>query len=249
MDLLVYFNRFGYVFLPQGSQLEGEYQPLMGQLCESLGWEPLFKFGLHPPNSPAVLIHWRVLLILLGFLSPLQRVEFAGLFGDKFSTEGRIAPPLPVMLSGETQQNRPSVAKSCTVVRPTGAQDLSVSAAASVPVRLRLGGRLPPQAMVVEQREGTGLLPPPQGAFDSHFHLDRLSASWRGANRLTTSDAVVSAPRLPKSKTQIPVMGGVEVYSLTKFGSMKVYLEYIYILHRVYFLKNMYISCICISYS
>jgi hypothetical protein len=38
----------------------------MREVCRVRGWEIPVEFSLNPPNSPAVLIHWRALIELLG---------------------------------------------------------------------------------------------------------------------------------------------------------------------------------------
>jgi hypothetical protein len=46
----------------------------MREVCRVRGWEVPSEFSLNPPNSPAVLIHWRALIELLG-LMPAPRRE------------------------------------------------------------------------------------------------------------------------------------------------------------------------------
>ena len=46
----------------------------MREVCRVRGWEVPSEFSLNPPNSPAVLIHWRAHIELLG-LMPAPRRE------------------------------------------------------------------------------------------------------------------------------------------------------------------------------
>ena len=72
---------FGYVagLLSTIGCLEGHnVKPVevaaMREVCRVRGWEIPSEFSLNPPNSPAVLIHWRALIELLG-LMPAPRRE------------------------------------------------------------------------------------------------------------------------------------------------------------------------------
>jgi hypothetical protein len=63
---------FGYVagLLSTIGCLEGHsVKPVevaaMREVCRVRGWEIPVEFSLNPPNSPAVLIHWRALIELL----------------------------------------------------------------------------------------------------------------------------------------------------------------------------------------
>jgi hypothetical protein len=42
----------------------------MREVCRVRGWEIPSKFSLNPPDYPAVLTHWRVLIELLGLMPP-----------------------------------------------------------------------------------------------------------------------------------------------------------------------------------
>ena len=46
----------------------------MREVCRVRGWEIPSEFSLNPPNSPAVLIHWRALIELLGLMPAPRRV-------------------------------------------------------------------------------------------------------------------------------------------------------------------------------
>ena len=54
----------------------------MGEVCRVRGWEIPTEFFLNPPNSPAVLIHWRALRAVGAHARP-----------EKSST---VWPPVPV---------------------------------------------------------------------------------------------------------------------------------------------------------
>jgi hypothetical protein len=46
----------------------------MREVCRVGGWEIPSEFSLNPPNPPAVLIHWRALIELLGLMPASKRV-------------------------------------------------------------------------------------------------------------------------------------------------------------------------------
>lgn len=76
--------------VPVEGSLSREY-PAMTALCRALGWQVPGAFFLHPPNSPAVIIHWRSLLSVVGFLSGERAENVFGMFRD--SPLADIAPP------------------------------------------------------------------------------------------------------------------------------------------------------------
>ena len=79
-------NLFGYVagLLSTIGCLEGHsVKPVevaaMREVCRVRGWEIPSEFSLNPPNSPAVLIHWRALIELLGLMPAPRRVALCSL--------------------------------------------------------------------------------------------------------------------------------------------------------------------------
>jgi hypothetical protein len=59
----------------------------MREVCWVRGWEIPSEFSLNPPNSPAVLIHWRALIELLG-LMPAPRREALCSLRSRWSVVG-----------------------------------------------------------------------------------------------------------------------------------------------------------------
>ena len=59
----------------------------MREVCRVRGWEIPSEFSLNPPNSPAVLIHWRALIELLG-LMPAPRREALCSLRSRWSVVG-----------------------------------------------------------------------------------------------------------------------------------------------------------------
>ena len=65
----------------------------MRYLCKLHGWPIPSKFETHPPGSPAVLIHWRPLLFLVGQLPDAKRRFFQSSFS---SSSSKVGPPAVV---------------------------------------------------------------------------------------------------------------------------------------------------------
>jgi predicted SPOUT superfamily RNA methylase MTH1 len=48
----------------------------MGQLTRTMRWPMVDTFQMSPVNSPAVLIHWRIMMAIVCTMSPEKRLEF-----------------------------------------------------------------------------------------------------------------------------------------------------------------------------
>ena len=108
-----------------------ERQVIQYQLFSySMRWRQPLAFNLHPVNSPAVLIHWRVLLVLISLISREERLQW------RLTGQGYTAPPISDESDDEEEQ-------------PMSNPD---PVSETVPVSRNF-----------------------PGAFDSHFHLDRLA--------------------------------------------------------------------------
>ena len=79
---------FGYVagLLSTIGCLEG-HNEAMREVCRVRGWEIPSEFSLNPPNSPAVLIHWRALIELLGLMPALEEKHYVA-SGSRWSVVG-----------------------------------------------------------------------------------------------------------------------------------------------------------------
>jgi hypothetical protein len=60
----------------------------MREVCRVRGWEVPSEFSLNPPNSPAVLIHWRALIELLGLMPAPRREALCSLRFPVVSSRG-----------------------------------------------------------------------------------------------------------------------------------------------------------------
>jgi hypothetical protein len=80
---------FGYVagLLSTIGCLEG-HNEAMREVCRVRGWEIPSEFSLNPPNSPAVLIHWRALIELLGLMPAPRREALCSLRFPVVSSRG-----------------------------------------------------------------------------------------------------------------------------------------------------------------
>ena len=67
-------------------------------------WEIPSEFSLNPPSSPAVLMHWRALIELLGLMPAPKRVALCSLRFPLASSQGFGS-------SGESSAVRPNVVK------------------------------------------------------------------------------------------------------------------------------------------
>ena len=59
----------------------------MREVCRVRGWEIPSEFSLKPPNSPAVLIHWRAFIELLGLMPALEEKHYVA-SGSRWSVVG-----------------------------------------------------------------------------------------------------------------------------------------------------------------
>ena len=60
----------------------------MREVCRVRGWAIPSEFSLNSPNSPAVLIHWRALIGLLGLMPAQKRVALCSLRFPLASSRG-----------------------------------------------------------------------------------------------------------------------------------------------------------------
>jgi TatD DNase family protein len=76
------------------------------QICEEAGWVVPEGFSSQPINSPAVLAHWQVQIVVMSLLNPVQRDQFMtalreGPRGPEIEVSpGQAAGPSPSMLGG-----------------------------------------------------------------------------------------------------------------------------------------------------
>ena len=105
-DLVHYVNENG--ILPEQSTLLKRQIVQFQCLSIELAWrQPPDEFKLHPINSPAILIHWRILLNILPSLTSAQREEFR-----KIGASYKI--PL-LQESEETSEDSPKVRSAVSV--------------------------------------------------------------------------------------------------------------------------------------
>jgi hypothetical protein len=107
------------------------------EVCRVGGWEIPSEFSLNPPNSPAVLMHWRALIELLGLMPAPKQEALCSLRFPMTSSQGFGS-------SGEPQAVRPKV------VRPEESMDWSqgrMSSGGSVRRVPAEGQRVTPQSL------------------------------------------------------------------------------------------------------
>ena len=99
---------------------------VMGGLCEEQGWPIPSTFYLSPPNSPAVLLHWRPLLFLVGLLSKKDQQSFKARFSFRKRSPATVTPASASTTRAATGGLEPSsggqvppVAQASIAVPPT----------------------------------------------------------------------------------------------------------------------------------
>ena len=153
-------------------------------------WKIPEIFSLNPVNSPACLLHWRILLILLRKLTDQERESFQQ-FGST-----------PQQSSFENPLSQPS---HVPVLTMTGL----ASQTSPVPVLTRtgLGSLVSQDIQMVEPTQTTY----PE-AIDSHFHLDRTRRKLWGQQSMASVEELVQYTPPPLPTRQVQVTGGVAVY-------------------------------------
>lgn len=71
----------------QSAPVSEGYIELFGSFCSFNRWKMPTSFDLQHPSSPAMLLHWRLLLALICLLSEQQRNQFAQLFPEDPETD------------------------------------------------------------------------------------------------------------------------------------------------------------------
>lgn len=102
-DLVNYVN--DKVQLPCKYPIIPRTQHQMGLLTRTLWWRRVEAYEMLPVNSPAVLIHWRILLALVGIMTPKNRSEFKSFGREKLlQLEDQVRVhhvPIPVDIEDE----------------------------------------------------------------------------------------------------------------------------------------------------
>ncbi|XP_041479113.1 uncharacterized protein LOC121426781 [Lytechinus variegatus] len=97
------------------TQFQLELVDDMIHLSKEYGWHIPPRFGLSPPNSPAVLIHWRPLLFLVGQLPRTRQIWFK----NKFSVPSVKEEPVPTSQECQHKPASPSAPIAAPSVVPT----------------------------------------------------------------------------------------------------------------------------------
>ena len=236
---------FGYVagLLSTIGCLEGHnVKPVevaaMREVCRVRGWEVPSEFSLNHPNSPAVLIHWRALIELLGFMPAPRREALCSLRFPVVSSRGSgssgeppaVKPEEPMDWSHEGRAGGGSVGR-VPAEGQRGPSRVSATRAGGFPVprpvplfslkpvpspHLVGWSRGAPQPVAgggkekdsQVRRESPVLIP---DAMDSHMHLDRSLRRLRMDPRMGIQELLARRPR-PAPKPEINLVGGVLVY-------------------------------------
>ncbi|XP_065941932.1 metallo-beta-lactamase domain-containing protein 1-like [Magallana gigas] len=102
-DLVNYVN--DKVRLPCRYPIIPRTQHQMGLLTRTKWWARVEAYKMLPVNSPAVLIHWRILLALVGTMTPKNRSDFKSLGREKLlQLEDQVRVhqvPIPVVIEDE----------------------------------------------------------------------------------------------------------------------------------------------------
>ena len=210
----------------------------MREVCRVRGWEIPSEFSLNPPNSPAVLIHWRALIELLGLMPAPTRVALCCLRFPVVSSRGSgssgepaaVKPEEPMDWSHEGMGSGGSVGR-VPAEGQRGPSQVSVTRAGGFPVprpvplfnlkpvpspHLVGWSRGAPQPVAggcreedsQVRRESPVLIP---DAVDSHMHLDRSLWRLRMDPSMGIQELLARRPR-PALKQEINVVGSVLVY-------------------------------------
>ena len=124
------------------------------------------QFGLDPVNSPAMLMHWRAMLLIIHWLVPPQRMEFR----QKFDRHDEPEPATERVTGYDIRTSRTTGYESTfpSTEATRASSECEVDYSREMPlVELTDVGKAGP-----EVAEGEAVYP--LYAFDSHFHLDRL---------------------------------------------------------------------------
>jgi TatD DNase family protein len=174
------------------------HQMMFRHVSDLMGIAAPAEFSLHPINSPAVLVFWRCLLVLLGRCSLERQLEFARL-------EVEAHPCQVFQETADTNRTEP--------VTHTVGQGLEVQEMVTTE-----------ETVMVDEPAGTekeltehSCLP---AVFDSHFHLDRTCRLiWGEEQGHTVEDLLefsVSSHVAYKPAIPVRVIGGIIVYSEPK---------------------------------
>uniref|UniRef100_A0A8W8LSG1 Metallo-beta-lactamase domain-containing protein n=1 Tax=Magallana gigas TaxID=29159 RepID=A0A8W8LSG1_MAGGI len=102
-DLVIYVN--DKVRLPCKYPIIPRTQHQMGLLTRTMWWSRVEAYEMLPVNSPAILIHWRILLALVGIMTPKNRSDFKSLGREKLlQLEDQVRVhhvPIPVDIEDE----------------------------------------------------------------------------------------------------------------------------------------------------
>ena len=167
---------------------------------------------LEPPNSPAVLIHWRALIELLGLMPAQKSVALCSLRFPLASSRGFGS-------SGEPPAVRPKVAKPEEHHEPrrrglVGSRPVPLFSLNPVPSPHLVGfSRGAPQSVAGGRREEDSrvrmespvLIP---DAMDSHMHLDRSLRRLRLDPSIGIQEFLTQCPA-PAHKQKINLVGGL----------------------------------------
>ena len=168
-DLVFHVNENKLV--PESAEILERQIIQLQLLSYEMRWRQPTEFSLHPVNSPAAVIHWRVLLSLISLLTRQQRQEW------RMVGQGYTAPSISDESDDEPQPKQ-RVSQQIPETIPKTQQSLP----ADLPT-----------------------------AYDSHFHLDRLSYKVK-RNYSLTVDEVLRMPLNPLPQHPVNLLGGLMIY-------------------------------------
>ncbi|XP_062612696.1 uncharacterized protein LOC134274418 [Saccostrea cucullata] len=188
-DAVQTVNRAGKI--PPTISLNPLHSDLFRQACRFLEVQEPEKFTLHPVNSPAVLLFWRCIMVLLDKCNQSQQKYFFH-FKSVSETSMPFCNPIsfntPISLNIQSDSELPSDLEEYPLPDGSTSDDMEVAEQGELPA-----------------------------VFDSHFHLDRSSKKIWGVNKGHTVEDVLhySDSNFVSCKPSIPVrvVGGIIVYS------------------------------------
>ena len=198
----------------------------MKALCKFARWQIPEKFEIFlQVNSPACLVYWRIFVYLLGQLPDSTREEFFRTYHQGQSPSCTTLYPrqlenicIAIDRAQQGSQGENTIERVQVTQVP---QATSVQAPRQQsPPRSEL--RVPEHAELVQatrrpKRQSPRRNQPlvlQQGAFDSHFHLDRTARELWGLREVSTVtlDDILREPLVPAPNNPVTLIGGVIVF-------------------------------------
>nr|XP_011435772.2 uncharacterized protein LOC105334139 [Crassostrea gigas] len=188
--------------IPQETTLHPDTVACIRRLCDHQNWEePSEGFTVAPVNSPAVLIHWRCLVVLMSALQPEQC--------EQFCVHGRVTGDSQSVSDVKGARIQVSTVDSSTeeeLICINASYGSDVNSSTETVCDFVPYDRAASESIQHE-------------AFDSHFHLDRTcNRIWRRSSGKSVEDVLRHTESgIGRSRLDVKVTGCVIVYSEPAF--------------------------------